>query len=121
MTQAQFPQSLKDRLRDLLPGDPDLQSLVRKSLWQQCTRDTREILSYGMPSFFKLPCNGFQTIFCIHYPGNALLCHTDNWASLHELCRILHQLTGIREIYIRGNDVCHRCYLENGKWIQEAL
>lgn len=115
--------SFKQRLQALLPGSEDLQNEIRCQILERCTSKTREIIAYSSPSFFKIPVPGgqWQTAFCLHYEGVALLCHSANWEALYEVCKLIHEIAGIETVYVRGTDVCQRCYLDNGEWVREAL
>ncbi len=113
----------KQRLRTLLPGSDELQAEIRSQLWRCCDRSTRDLLSLGKPSFFRIPVPGgcWRVAFCLHFSGNAVICHRHHWDSLDQLCRRVHELTGITEIYIRGADLCHRCCLNGDTWIREVV
>lgn len=113
----------KQRLQALLPESEDLQNEIRCQVLEHCPPKTRELIAVGSPSFFKVPVPGgqWQTAFCLHFSGLAFLCHSYNWEALYELCKLIYQLTGIEVIYVRGTDLCQRCYLENGEWVREAL
>jgi len=113
----------KQRLLTLLPNSEELQTEILHQLALALTPRTLEIFTLASPSFFRIPMSGGQwkTAFCLHFSGRALLCQREHWDCLDEVCRLIHDLAGITEIYIRGIDLCHRCRLDNGKWIREVL
>lgn len=120
----QLLSDFKQRLCALLPGSPDLQSAIRSQLCQYLSPAAREVFSYSIAGFFRCITvdGGWQTIVSLYYPQKwALICQQEHLGCLDELCKLLHTLTGIREVYIRGVTDCHRCYLDAGKWIREEV
>lgn len=115
--------NFKYRLRKLLPHSEQLQIDVIHALLKYCSPQTREILALGTPSFFRILVAGgqWETVFCLHYSGSALICQAHYWECLDETCKLIHTLTGITTIYVRGVDVCHQCCLQDGNWVREAV
>lgn len=116
-------QGFKQRLLMLLPNSEELQTEILHQLTLTLTPGTLEIFALAMPSFFRIPVQAgqWQVAFCLHFSGSALLCQREHWDCLDEVCRLIYDLAGVTEIYIRGSDLCHRCCLEDGKWIREVL
>lgn len=116
--------NFKHRLLCLLPSAESLQVETVHQLSLSLTPRTREVFALATASFFRIPMSHgqWQTVMCLHYQGVALICQSQHWDALDEVCRTINQLAGITTIYIRGSDLCHLCLLKpDGQWVREAI